>query len=69
MKKHILGPAGLLVLALAALPASSALSSHDALSAVSEESGTLQTIAPYRTWGKANPLPIVVPIDRMAAAG
>ena len=68
MKKDLLGPAGLLVFAMAALPASFVFSSPDKPVA-SEEAGTLQMIAPYRAWGKANPQPIVVPIDKMAAFG
>ena len=67
MKKHILGPAVLFVLVLAAFLASVALGAES--SAISEEERTLQMIAPYRTWGKANVQPIAVPIDRAAPAG
>ena len=68
MRKGLLGPAGLLAFALAALPASYVFSSPEK-SAASEEAETLQMIASYRAWGKANPQPIVVPIDKMAAFG
>ncbi len=67
MKKDKLGPAGLFVFALAAVLAAFAFSSRT--SAVTEEATTLQMIAPYRTWGKANVEPIVVPIEKMAVSG
>lgn len=68
MKKGIIGSAALFVFVLAALPASFA-TSQDKSSAISEEAGTRQTIAPYRTWGKANRKPIILSIDQTAFAG
>ena len=67
MKKDKLGPAALFVSVLAAVLASFVFSSQT--SAVTEEARTLQMIASYRTWGKANVQPIVVPVDEMAASG
>ena len=67
MKKDVLGSAALFVLLLAAFPASFVFSSEPESS--SEEASTLQMIAPYRTWGKANKQPIVVSLDQMALAG
>jgi len=67
MKKDKLGPAGLFVFVLAAVLVSFAFSART--SAVTEEATTLQMIAPYRTWGKANVRPIVVPIENMAVSG
>ena len=66
MKKEKLGPTALFVFALAAVLCSFVFSAQ---SAVSEEAATLQRIAPYRTWGKANVQPIVVPIDKAASFG
>jgi serine protease inhibitor ecotin len=66
MKKEKLRPAGLFLFVLAVVLAAFVLSAQ---SAVSEEAATLQRIAPYRTWGKANVKPIVVPIDRAALSG
>ena len=66
MKKHILGPTALFVFGLAAVLASFVFSAQ---SAVSEEAATLQMIARYRTWGKANVQPIAVPVDKAAAFG
>ena len=67
MKKDKLGPAALFVFVLAAVLASFVVSAQT--SAVTEEARTLQMIAPYRTWGKANVQPIVVPIEKMAISG
>jgi len=67
MKKDKLGPAALFVFVLAAVLASFVFSART--SAVTEEVRTLQMIAPYRTWGKANVQPIVVPIEKMALSG
>jgi hypothetical protein len=67
MKKDKLGPAGLFASVLAVVLASFGFGAQT--SAVTEEAGTLQMIAPYRTWGKANVQPIVVPIEQMAIAG
>ena len=67
MKKHILGPTALVVLALLACLASFVFGGQSP--AVSEEARTLQMIAPYRTWGKANVQPIVVPVNQAAPAG
>ena len=69
MKKYLLGPAVLFVFVLAALLASFVFSSPAASAAATEEARTLQMIAPYRTWGKANKQPIVVPFDQAAAGG
>jgi hypothetical protein len=68
MKKDVLGPA-LFVLVLAAFTASFVFSSRAESSAASEDASTLQMIAPYRTWGKANPRPIIVSLDQMALSG
>ena len=68
MKKDVLGPA-LFVFVLAAFPASFVFSSRAESSGASEEASTLQMIAPYRTWGKANKQPIVVSLDQMAVGG
>lgn len=67
MKKDKLGPAALFVSVLAAVLASFVFSAPT--SAVTEEARTLQMIASYRAWGKANVQPIVVPVDKMAAFG
>ena len=67
MKKDKLGPAALFVSLLAAVIASFVFSART--SAVTEEVRTLQMIAPYRAWGKANVQPIVVPIEKMALSG
>lgn len=66
MKKEKLGPTALFAFALAAVLASFVFSAQ---SAVSEEAGTLQMIARYRTWGKANVRPIAIPVDQAAASG
>lgn len=63
--KDKLGPAALFL--LAAVLASFVFSARTA--AVTEEARTLQMIAPYRIWGKANVQPIVVPIEQMALSG
>lgn len=67
MKKHILGPAVLFAVVLTAFLSTFVFGSQS--SAVSEEARTLQLIAPYRTWGKANVQPIVVPVNQAAPAG
>jgi len=67
VKKDKLGPAALLVFVPAAVLASFVFSGP--ASAVTEEASTLQMIAPYRTWGKANVQPIVVSAEKMAAFG
>jgi hypothetical protein len=67
MKKLILGPTVLFVLVFAAFLTSFVFGAQS--SGVSEAARTLQLIAPYRTWGKANVQPIVVPVDQAAAAG
>lgn len=67
MKKARLGPAVLFLFVLAAVLASFVFSAQT--SAISEAAGTLQMIAPYHTWGKANVEPIVVPVDKMSSFG
>lgn len=67
MKKDKLGPAAVFGFVLAAVGASFVFSAQT--SAVTEDASTLQMIAPYRTWGKANVQPIVVPIENMAISG
>ena len=67
MKKDKLGLAVIFVFVLAVVPASFIFSAQT--SAVTEEARTLQMIAPYRTWGKANVQPSVAPVDRVAPAG
>ena len=69
MKKNLLGPAVLFVFVLAAILTSFAFSSQAKSAAVTEEARTLQMIASYRTWGKANVQPIVVPVNQAAPAG
>ena len=69
MKKDVLGPAALFVVVLAVLPASFAFTSRTESSPASEEASTLQMIAPYRTWGKANKQPIIVSLDKIAIGG
>ena len=69
MKKAMLGPAVVFVFVLAAILTSFAFSSQAKSAAATEEARTLQMIAPYRTWGKANKQPIVVPVDQAAAGG
>ena len=64
MKKHMLVPAALFALTFLTLFVFGAESS-----AVSEEARTLQMIAPYRTWGKANVQTIALPADQVAIAG
>ena len=67
MKKYKLGPSVLFVFVLVALLASFVFSAQT--SAVTEEAKTLQMIAAYRTWGKANMQPVAVSVDNMAPAG
>ena len=67
MKKDKLGLAVIFVFVLAVVPASFIFSAQT--SAVTEEARTLQMIAPYRTWGKANVQPIVASVDKVAPAG
>jgi len=67
MKKRNLGPAALFALVLTAFLATFVFGAES--SAVSEEARTLQMIASYRTWGKANVQPIVVPVNQAAPAG
>lgn len=67
MKKDKLGPTALFVFVPAVVLASFAFSAQT--SAVTEEARTLQMIAPYRTWGKANVQPIVVPVEKTAPSG
>ena len=69
MKKAMLGPAVVFVSVLAAFLASFVFSSQAESAAVTEEARTLQMIASYRTWGKANKQPIVLPVDQAAAGG
>ena len=69
MKKERLGAAALFVLVLAAFPASIAFRSRAESRADSEKASTLQMIAPYRSWGKANVQPIIVSLDQMAPSG
>jgi hypothetical protein len=69
MKKVMLGPAVLFVFLLAAILTSFAFSSQAKSAAVTEEARTLQMIASYRSWGKANKQPIAVPVDQAAAGG
>lgn len=68
MKKEVLRPAALFVFVLAALLATLVFSAQ-AESSATEEAITLQMIAPYRTWGKANAQPIIVSRDQMAPSG
>jgi hypothetical protein len=67
MKREKLGPAALFVFVPAAVLASFVFSAQT--SAVTEEARTLQMIASYRSWGKANVQPIEVPIDMAAVGG
>ena len=69
MKKAMLGPAVLFVFVLAAFLASFDFSSQAKSAVVTEEARTLQMIAPYRSWGKANKQPIVVPVDQAFTGG
>ena len=69
MRKEVLGPAALFVFVLAAFLASFLFSSPAESAAASEEARTLQMIASYRTWGKANVQPIIVSLDQMAPSG
>jgi len=69
MRKEVLGPAALFVFVLAAFLASFIFSSQAKSAAASEEARTLQMIASYRTWGKANVQPIIVSLDQMAPSG
>lgn len=68
MKKQMLGPAVLFVFVLAAFLGSFVINSK-AEPAASEEATTLQMIASYRTWGKANVAPITVPVEQAATGG
>lgn len=68
MKKGVFVPVTLLVSVLAAFLASF-VSGSQAESAASEEALTLQMIAPYRSWGKANVQPIVFFLDQTALSG
>lgn len=67
MKKDKVGPAAFFVFALAAVLASFVFSAQT--SAVTEEARTLQMLAPYRSWGKANVQPIVVDVEKMVPSG
>ena len=67
MKKQMLGPAILFVFVLTVFPASFVVSYQAELT--SEKARTLQMIAPYRSWGKVNPKPIVITLDRSAISG
>ena len=69
MRKEVLGPAALFVFVLAAFLASFIFSSQAKSAAASEEARTLQMIASYRTWGKANVQPIIVSLDQIAPSG
>lgn len=69
MKKYFLGPTVLFVFLLTAFLASFAFSTQAESATATEEARTLQMIAPYRTWGKANKQPIVLPVDQAAAGG
>ncbi len=69
MKKDILGPAALFVFVLAAFPASFVFSSQAESSAASEKARTLQMIAPYRTWDKANKQLIILSLDQIDMGG
>ena len=68
MKKNVIGPAALFVFVLAAFPAS-IVSSQDQPPAASEKARTLQMIAPYRNWGRANVQPIILSIDQIDSLG
>ena len=63
MKKYLLGPAVLFVFVLAAILTSFALGSQAKSAAITEEARTLQMIAPYRTWDKANKQLIILSLD------
>jgi hypothetical protein len=67
MKKARLGPAVLFVSVLVVVLTSFVFSTKTL--AVTEEARTLQLIAPYRMWGKANAQPIVLSIDKVAPFG
>ena len=67
MKKDKLGPAALFGFVLMAVLAAFVFSAQS--SPVTEEARTLQMIAPYRIWGKANVQPIVVSVEEMATFG
>lgn len=69
MKKDILGPAAVFLFALATFPASLVFSSPDGSKTTLETTQTLQMIAPYRSWGKANLQPIVLSIDSIDLGG
>jgi L-asparagine transporter-like permease len=69
MKKAVLGPAALFVFVLAAFLASFVFSSPAESATASEEARTLQMIASYRSWGKANVQPIIVSLEQMAPSG
>ena len=67
MKTHKLGLGVVFVSVLAVL--ASFVFSAAQTSAVTEEARTLQKLAPYKTWGKANVQPIVVSAKQMAVGG
>jgi len=67
MKKDKLGPAARFVFVPAVVLASLVFSAQT--SALTEEAKTLQMIAAYRSWGKANVQPIVLPVENTALAG
>ena len=69
MKKGKIGPAALFVFALLVSATSSVLSSQAESLAASEKARTLEMIASYRSWGKANVEPIKVSFDQMAITG
>jgi L-asparagine transporter-like permease len=69
MKKAVLGPAALFVFVLAAFLASFVFSAPAESATASEEASTLQMIASYRSWGKANVQPIIVSLEQMAPSG
>lgn len=69
MKKTVLRKAALFVSVLAAFLATFGFSTQAESPAASEEAGTLQMIAPYRSWGKANVQPIILSLDQTASFG
>ena len=69
MKKDKIGPAALFVFALLVSATSSVLRSQAQSPAATEKARTLQMIASYRSWGKANVEPIKVSLDQMALTG
>ena len=64
MKKDVLGPVVLFVFVLAAFPASSVSYQDKA-----EKDRTLQMIGSYRSWGRANPQPIILSLDQIDVGG